>query len=90
MTSTGTKVVVFLDAQEIETLDSITALLLCSRQEALRFLLSERKRAQVTFRAARAKAAKAPTKLPAYQENNGPKRGPGRPPKPDAKVEGME
>ena len=55
---TGTKVVIFLDPVEIATLDSICAMALCSRQEAFRYLLAERKRAQDKFKAER--AARAP------------------------------
>ena len=68
MSGNGTKVVIFLDPVEIATLDSICAMALCSRQEAFRYLLAERKRAQDKFRAERAardKPAAKPKATPA-------------------------
>lgn len=52
--SANTKVIVFLDADELAILDDIGKLAMCSRQDAIRFLLSERRRAAVKFKAVKA------------------------------------
>jgi hypothetical protein len=53
--SANTKVIVFLEGGDLAALDALAEGLLCSRQDALRFLISERHRAANKFKAAKVK-----------------------------------